>query len=94
MPSFDLLFGGHWFTITPDEYVVPVFADESYCSICLVADSGDWILGSAFLRGYYNIHDHTNSRMGFVPFPGSPKAKPVASTCTITCTDTNNGASD
>ena len=32
------------------------------------------------MRGWYNIHDHTNKRMGFVTFTGSPKSDPVAMT--------------
>ena len=32
------------------------------------------------MRGWYNIHDHTNLRMGFVPFTGSVKTKPTLST--------------
>ena len=32
------------------------------------------------MRGWYNIHDHGALRMGFVPFTGSVKTKPVFST--------------
>ena len=32
------------------------------------------------MRGWYNIHDHTNLRMGFVPFSGSVKTVPTLST--------------
>ena len=38
-----------------------------------------WIFGDAFLRGWYSIYDHDNNRMGFVPFIGSTKTKPVYS---------------
>ena len=31
------------------------------------------------MRGCYNIHDHTNMRMGLVPFKGSNKSGAVAS---------------
>lgn len=32
-----------------------------------------WILGDAFLRGWYSIHDYEENRFGFAPFPGSEK---------------------
>ena len=32
------------------------------------------------MRGWYNIHDHTNKQMGFVPFSTSTKAVPVVAT--------------
>ena len=28
------------------------------------------------MRGWYNIHDYDNSRIGFAPFPASEKSKP------------------
>ena len=31
------------------------------------------------MRGWYNIHDATNKRIGFVPFVNSSKAAPVTS---------------
>ena len=31
------------------------------------------------MRGWYNIHDHGNLRMGFVPFSGSTKSVPTQS---------------
>jgi hypothetical protein len=36
-----------------------------------------WILGTAFMKGYYIIHDnddHANARMGFAPHSGSTKS--------------------
>ena len=33
-----------------------------------------WILGDAFLRGWYSIHDYEKMRFGFAPFHGSEKA--------------------
>ena len=75
-PSFDLLYGGYWFTVTADDYTIEV--TSSTCALCLTAFDGLdlWILGDAFMRGWYNIHDHGNLRMGFVPFSGSVKSKP------------------
>lgn len=31
------------------------------------SDWDEWIFGDAFMRGWYNIHDHDNVRFGFVP---------------------------
>ena len=76
IPSFDLLFGGYWFTVLAEDYIVPV-NDHGTCVICLTEDDDDyWLLGDAFMRSWYNIHDHANGRMGFVPFIGSNKQKP------------------
>lgn len=36
------------------------------------------------MRGWYNIHDHDNLRMGFVPFTGSSKSVPETATSTPT----------
>ena len=41
-----------------------------------------WLLGDAFMRGWYNIHDHDNLRIGFVPFTGSSKSVPETATTT------------
>ena len=80
MPSFDILFGDHWFTVEGKDYVVPVNA-QGACAFCLLADdSGYWLLGDVFMRGWYNIHDYTNNRMGFVPYQGSTKSKAEAKT--------------
>ena len=53
------------------------------CSLCLSGYTtvNYWILGDAFMRGWYNIHDHTNKRMGFVPLAtGSTKQVPSRAT--------------
>ena len=78
MPSFDLLFGQYWLTVLAEDYVVEVNSFGT-CAICLFGtDYGAhnyWLLGDAFMRSWYNIHDHANNRMGFVPFIGSNKSK-------------------
>lgn len=76
LPSFFLNFGGYWFEVKSADYSVEVSTDV--CALCILAIDGydEWILGDAFMRGWYNIHDHTNQRMGFVPFPGSTKTMP------------------
>ena len=76
LPSFELLYGGYWFEVTPDDYLILEYEENNTCSFCLSRDSGsEWILGDAFMRGWYSIHDHDQMRMGFVPFSGSPKSK-------------------
>lgn len=54
--------------------------------MCISSIEGfnEWILGDAFMRGWYNIHDHANLRMGFVPFTGSSKSAPITATTTPT----------
>jgi len=68
-------------TVLPEDYLVDVSADDdrSLCASCLTAqeNADHWILGDAFMRGWYNIHDHENKRMGFVPFLGSNKSAPI-----------------
>ena len=80
MPSFELLYGGYWFEVTPDDYIIEI--STGVCSLCFSGYTSIdyWILGDAFMRGWYNIHDHTNKRMGFVPFSGSAKSDPIVAT--------------
>ena len=35
-----------------------------------------WILGDAFMRGWYHIHDFENKRQGFVPTKLTSKRAP------------------
>ena len=75
----------------PEDYLIDITLDNSgaWCALCITSIEGfdEWILGDAFMRGYYNIHDHTTTpnRMGFVPFTGSSKVAPT--TAGITPTD-------
>jgi len=52
------------------------WAENSFDGI----DTGDWMLGDAFLRGYYSVHDHEQERMGFAPTTTSLKTRPVRGT--------------
>ena len=78
LPSFYLLYGDHWFIVTPEDYTVATDQDLDECAFCLQGTHGYsyWILGDAFLRGWYSIHDYSNMRFGFAPFIGSPKTVP------------------
>ena len=74
MSGFELLYGGYWMEVTADDLSIDIYSNQSFCSLCLMGSDIDyWILGDAFMRGWYNIHDHTNKRMGFVPFSTSTK---------------------
>ncbi len=43
-------------------------ADGEYCWICFGEnETDDWLLGDAFLRGYYSVHDYKRKRFGFAP---------------------------
>ena len=74
MPAFELLFGGYWFEVRPEDYVIEIATDE--CSVCMSPydNINAWILGSAFMRGWYNIHKYETKQMGFVPYDGSLKS--------------------
>ena len=77
LPSFYLLFGNHWFEVRPEDYAVEVTLN-GMCALCLQERLSDeyWVLGVAFMRGWYSIHDHELMRFGFVPFVDSPKEPP------------------
>jgi len=73
LPVISLLFGGYWMEMLPEDYV---FYDKEVdmCTVCVV-DSGDdtWLLGDAFMRGFYSTHDHKEERFGFAPHSNSSK---------------------
>lgn len=64
--------------------MIVINTSTNICALCITSIDGfnEWILGDAFMRGWYNIHDKDNLRMGFVPFTGSSKSVPVASSST------------
>ena len=65
---------GKLFQIAKEDYVLEI---EDVCVLAfLVHKSEFWLLGDAFLMGYYSIHDnedHDNSRIGFAPHKDSRK---------------------
>ena len=72
LPNFWLLYGGYWMEVRSEDYIIEM--DWGYCALCFHPDRNDeWILGDAFMRGWYNIHDHDKNRFGFVPYRGSQK---------------------
>jgi hypothetical protein len=76
------------FEISVDDYwiqyndIVEVY-DETATDTCLLAiiddaQNGYWLVGDAFLKGYYTIHDnnvHTAAKIGFAPHATSSKGK-------------------
>jgi hypothetical protein len=55
-------------------YIVDISDSSSYdlCILALLQNSYDfWLLGDAFLRSYYVIHDDTNEKISLAPSVGS-----------------------
>ena len=76
-----MLYGGYWMDVTAEDLSIDIYSDGSRCSLCFSGyDISYWILGDAFMRGWYNIHDHTNKQMGFVPYSSSNKNVPTVAT--------------
>ena len=75
MPSFDLLFGGYWMRVNPEDYVVNI--GKTKCRLCLSSTKDEWILGDAFLRGWYSMHDLTDMKIGFHSLDVTKKPIPV-----------------
>ncbi len=73
------------FEISVDDYWIAYSeiareSDSTTSDTCLIAivdsPSSFWLVGDAFLKGYYTIHDnddHANARMGFAPHATSSK---------------------
>jgi len=75
-----MLFGGHWFIVRPEDYSLSVTDDDSICSLCIDDNAyiyDEFVLGDAFMRGWYSIHDNdsTPPRMGFAPISGGTREK-------------------
>jgi hypothetical protein len=67
--------------ILPEDYMIPTDNSGVYCNLC-IDDSGseDFLLGDAFLRGFYSAYDHKEKRFGFAPHSLSTKKAPYAAT--------------
>lgn len=74
MPTVSFLYGGYWMEMRPEDYLVE-YAGE--CFACVGSDPGNtWLLGDAFLRGFYSTHDHASLKFGFAPHAKSTKTAP------------------
>jgi hypothetical protein len=83
LPVIEFLYGGYWMQMVPEDYVlidsaVSVGRVMQYrCGLCIDNSRDDtWLLGDAFLRGFYSVHDHKNKRFGFAPHTLSTKDAP------------------
>ena len=68
---------GYWLEFHPDDYILTI--ENGAAEGCLLgfaaSDMPYWLLGDAFLRGYYSVHDMENNRIGFAPHATSNKKK-------------------
>jgi len=72
LPALELLFGEYWLQALPEDYMT--FYNGSYWACFTDAGEGaNFTLGSAFLRGYYSVHDYAGKRFGFAPHSSSTK---------------------
>lgn len=69
---------GKLFEISHHDYVIEI---EGVCLLAFVVHPSEfWLLGDAFLMGYYSIHDnedHENAKIGFAPHKTSKKPEIV-----------------
>lgn len=75
--------GGSWVQILAKDYFIEYTeGSETFCFLAFVpTQDAYWLLGDAFLNGYYSIHDninHANARLGLVPHATSTKQFPYA----------------
>lgn len=77
----------HRFQISVEDYVfefnkIALEPSADFDGLCILSiidtyGAGYWLLGDAFLKGYYTIHDnddHANARIGFAPHAQSSKS--------------------
>jgi hypothetical protein len=76
-PDFELRIDGMWTKILAKDYIIEYNNNgEKFCFIALAlgGKSSYWLLGDAFLNGYYSIHDnddHSNAKIGIAPHASS-----------------------
>lgn len=67
LPTVSFLYGGYWYEVRPIDYAVATSSGQT-CVFCIQGASvSKWVLGDAFMRGFYAIHDHTNNRQSLIP---------------------------
>jgi hypothetical protein len=72
LPALEFLYGDYWLQALPEDYMHSYAG--SYWACFTEADTeANFILGSAFLRGYYSVHDYATMRFGFAPHDESTK---------------------
>ena len=76
LPTIELLMGGYWLEMLPEDYMIWDSGTKTFW-MCIDESSDEmWVLGDAFLRGYYSTHDHAEKRFGFAPHSLSTKKSP------------------
>jgi hypothetical protein len=86
LPTIDLLYGGYWMEMQVDDYIVEFSGGE--CAFCVTGTTSFEyaILGQAFMRDFYCVHDMTNGRFGFSPLAGATITKNPAVSGTVPST--------
>ena len=54
LPSIWFLYGDYWMEVRPEDYTMSVTDDK--CSFCFEIGSGEWELGTSFVRGWYSVY--------------------------------------
>ena len=76
MPKIELLMGGYWLEMLPEDYMI-YDSDWNEYWMCINESFDElWVLGDSFLRGFYSTHDHAEKRFGFAPHSLSTKSSP------------------
>lgn len=74
------MISNYWLEISPEHYLVDA-SDERDKSVCILAftsnDSDFFLIGDAFFRGFYSVHDDDHDRIGFAPHSESIKSAAV-----------------
>ena len=71
--SIFLRINGYYHEVLPQNYIAPITSSlvAGKCALFMAVNNYDlWILGDAFLRNFYAVHDMTNSRLGLAPAQG------------------------
>jgi len=72
LPALELLFGEYWLQVLPEDYM-NLYNGSYWACFTDAGEGANFTLGSAFLRGYYSVHDYEGKRFGFVPHNLSTK---------------------
>ena len=76
LPTVSILFGSHYFELSPVDYVLDLQAHSLGCIVMFTRDTGsNMILGVPFMKGFYIVHDLNNLSVGIVPQNTSSKSK-------------------
>lgn len=81
LPSLEFLLGDYWVQVRPSDYMILPTGSTSYQG-CFVSQTSDiFVLGTAFLKGYYSVFKYGNAstdpEFGFAPQAEDESPKPV-----------------